>query len=357
MSSASLAAPATRRSKSEIAELVQRRVQERDAWLINGKTERPVTFRDAFTFMKDSLPEMLRFKVDQAELDKLFPVLAMDWNRIETVEDPSAIQITWLGHSSLLVQMAGCNIVTDPVFSERCSPSQWFGPKRYRKAPCSVADLCHHIPIHAVLISHNHYDHLDHQSVLDFQKHSNAKFVVPLGLADWFRRHVNKTMALHEVDWHESVTLQDATIQITSLPMRHWSNRAGDRDKTLWCGYSIQAMHDGGTTKRVLFPGDTAWFDKLEDLGRRYGPFDVAALPVGAYEPREFMKHNHTDVMEAIQMKDAVRATHAVPIHFGTFPLTIEPAMEPREKLLEMMSGRKDSSSFVSWCIGETKAF
>jgi N-acyl-phosphatidylethanolamine-hydrolysing phospholipase D len=109
--------------------------------------------------------------------------------------------------------------------------------------------------------------------------------------------------------------------------------------------------------KSFLFPGDTAWFDALEEVGTEYGPFDVAAIPIGAYEPREFMKYFHINPQEAVQMKDALRAKHAVPIHFGTFPLTTEPVLEPPEKLIELMKGREDADSFVPWLIAETKSF
>lgn len=208
-----------------------------------------------------------------------------------------------------------------------------------------------------VLISHNHYDHLDYQSVRDFATFSSAAFVVPLGLREWFRKHVSNTITIYEQDWHESINFTNSSdhtksLRITSIPMRHWSNRVGDRDKTLWCGYSIESPES-----RFLFPGDTAWFDDLTSIGKQYGPFDVAAIPIGAYEPRNFMKYNHVDVEEAIRMKDALQAKRAVPIHWGTFALTTEPVLEPREKLLEMMKDRADADSFTSWLIGETKSF
>jgi N-acyl-phosphatidylethanolamine-hydrolysing phospholipase D len=106
--------------------------------------------------------------------------------------------------------------------------------------------------------------------------------------------------------------------------------------------------------KSFLFPSDTAWFDGLADIGTTYGPVDVAAIPIGAYEPREFLKYFHIDPQEAVQMKDAVRALHAVHIHFGTFPfpLTTEPVLQQREKLIELMKGREDEDSFVPWLIG-----
>jgi N-acyl-phosphatidylethanolamine-hydrolysing phospholipase D len=346
------------RSKSEIEDLVQKRMHERDSWAINGITDGShPSAKEAFGFMSDVLAQYFKFKpMLQAELDEHFPVLDMNWERLQ---NPPAdeIQITWLGHSSLLVQMNGYNVVTDPVFSDRCSPSQWFGPKRFRRPPCSVTELSSFLSVDLVLISHNHYDHLDYQSVRDFAASSSAAFVVPLGLREWFREHVSDSIAIYEQDWHETMEFENTTnhsksLRITSLPMRHWSNRVGDRDKTLWCGYSIEAPES-----RFLFTGDTAWFDDLVSIGEQYGPFDLAAIPIGAYAPRDFMKYNHINVEEAVRLKDALQAKAAVPIHWGTFPLTTEPVLEPRELLFETMKDRTDADSFTSWLIGETKQF
>ena len=226
-----------------------------------------------------------------------------------------------------------------------------FGPKRFRDPPCSIKELFSKLKIDIVLISHNHYDHLDYHSVKDICSQSpETEIVLPLGLKAWFRRYVSKTVVLHELDWHESAQIQDTAI--TAVPMRHWSNRTGDRDKTLWCGFSVATKE-----KRFLFPADTAWFDDLEKIGERYGPYDLAALPIGAYEPRDFMKYHHINVEEAVRMKDAVRAASAVPIHYGTFPLTFEPVAEPAEVLVKLMKGRKDESSFQPWLIGQSKLF
>lgn len=340
------------RSKAEIEALVQKRVQERDAWAVDGVTAGQPSLSAALNFMW----KLQNFAVpSQTELDQELPVLHMDWTRLQNPENDK-IQITWLGHASLLVQMNGCNLLCDPVFSQRCSPSQWFGPQRYRPLPCSIQELLDKVDIDLVLISHNHYDHLDCGSVQDFCKlSSSTPFVVPLGLKDWFQRHVSQTMTLYEQDWNESIDFVGPAgnkLTITSVPMRHWSNRTGDRDKTLWCGYSVASQQ-----KKFLFTGDTAWFDDLEQVGAKYGPFDVAAIPIGAYEPRDFMKYNHINVEEAVRMKDAVQAASAVPIHWGTFPLTIEPVLEPREKLIELMKHRPDADSFCPWSIGETKQF
>lgn len=355
------------RSASEIQKLVRQRVAERSAWKIDGVSGGVVepTTAEVWKFLREKIPQMLSFQPPSlAELDEQFPVLPMDWEKLQSPV-PDKIQITWLSHSGLLVQINGCSILTDPMFSERCSPSQWFGPKRYRPPPCTVKELCEKISIDLVLISHNHYDHLDYATVKEISKRApSAQFVVPLGLRAWFRANVSKTMSIYEQDWHESMEYYsssnninddkstEASLKVTSVPMRHWSNRTGDRDKTLWCGYSVAA---GG--RKFLFPGDTAWFDGLEDLAKQHGPWDVAAIPIGAYEPRDFMKYNHIDVEEAVRMKDAVQAEEAVPIHWGAFPLTTEPVLEPREKLVELMAGRPDAKSFVPWLIGETKQF
>lgn len=279
------------------------------------------------------------------ELDQSFPVQNVDWNMV-TNPPIAKIQVTWLGHASVLVQQGGFSILCDPVFSQRVSPVQFMGPKRYRPPPCQLQELCSNISLDVVLISHNHYDHLDYQTVLAIHEQSpQTAFCVPLGLAAWLRQHISDQMTLCELDWHEQFVYhnrnyynnqqkgqeENQSFIITSVPVRHWSNRVGDRDKTLWCGYSIETTtttttNNNNKSQKFLFSGDTAWFDDMGHiLGQRYGPFDCAAIPIGAYEPRHFMKTNHVNVEEAVRMKDAIGAKSAVPIHWGAFPLTTEP--------------------------------
>jgi N-acyl-phosphatidylethanolamine-hydrolysing phospholipase D len=347
---ATVASSPVSRSKQEIQEMVKRRVQERDSW-VKGPSHPPLM--DLFKFLFSTKSPKYT-----PEIEAEFSVQSLDWSRLENPADDN-IQITWLGHASLLIQVDGWNILADPVLSDRCSAVQWAGPKRYQPPPCRIQELLQNLEIDLVLISHNHYDHLDYTTVSHLAKMSNCRWVVPLGLNDWFRQHVSTKLVLWETDWHDSLSLKSESsssshpLKITSVPMRHWTNRTGDRDKTLWCGYVLES-HAG---KRILFPGDTAWFDGLSTIGDDYGPFDVAAIPIGAYEPRGFMKFSHINVEEAVQMKDAVKAKQAVPIHWGTFPLTIEPILEPKEKLLHSMKDRQDRDSFVPWLIGETKGF
>lgn len=287
-----------------------------------------------------------------SNLDDVFPLQEVDWEAIR--KPPSPLQVTWIGHASLLVQMDGCNMLTDPVFSQRCAPTQFAGPLRYRPPAFMVEDLVEQeIPIDYTLISHNHYDHLDYKSAKDLAKaFPGATFVVPLGLESWFQRHVSKKLNIVQLDWHECYSPIDNEIHITAIPMCHWSNRLGwDRDKSLWCGFIIEGM----SQKKFLFPGDTGWFDGLHEIGRRYGPIDLAALPIGAYQPPVLMRASHTNPEEAVEMMTALGVKQAVPIHWGTFPLTLEPVMEPRERLTAAVKAAgMDASAFAPWLVGET---
>lgn len=347
-----------------VRERIAKRVTERNSW----SSFYVHTFKDAMKFFT-STPAPIP---SQAVLDKEFPIQDVDFNLLRF--PTSDLQVTWIGHSTVLLQIhKQVNILTDPIFSQRCSPSQLFGPKRFRPPALTVNDLVREgIPIHAVLISHNHYDHLDYHSIRELASSSNLmamnnakiQFVVPLGLKRWMEKNVPKSVQQHstvELDWHESCLLSvndQLTIEITALPMLHWSSRMGwDRDETLWCGFAITStkkQHEH-VRKKVLFPGDTGWFEELNDIGERYGPFDLAAIPIGAYEPRDFMKLHHLNPEEAVMMMKAVRAKNALPIHWGTFQLTLEPVLEPRERLIQASKDAKlNESSFQPRLIGET---
>jgi N-acyl-phosphatidylethanolamine-hydrolysing phospholipase D len=342
-------------SKEVIAEQVRGRVLERDSWVPDETKPDP---KELMPYWREMLFPSIP---SQQELDASFPV---------------KIQCTWIGHSTMLVQMKGINILTDPVFSDRCSPSQWFGPKRFRKPSCSIQELKNKgIDIDIVLLSHNHYDHLDYESMRELaitNENNNSDsspplFVVPLGLKVWFDQNISKNIEIVEMDWHESIQLE--TLSITSVPMRHWSSRMGyDRDMTLWCGYVVEEVRQtsptppppvGGSgdstaptneTLKFLFPGDTAWFDGLYEIGTKYGPFDLAGIPIGAYAPWDFMKVYHVDPPNAVKMMKAIQAKKAVPIHFGTFVLTFEPVLEPIEWLERINHG----IDFRRWNIGDT---
>jgi N-acyl-phosphatidylethanolamine-hydrolysing phospholipase D len=347
-------------SKDVIAQRVQERVLERNSWVPGENDPDP-------RLMLAHWREMIFKKIpSEQELDLSFPVREPKWEQLRS-PPPDKIQSTWIGHSTMLVQMNGVNILTDPVFSDRCSPFQSIGLKRFRKPACSIQDLkSNDIGIDVVLLSHNHYDHLDYESMKALASSGNPPlFVVPLGLKKWFSQNIpSPTIQIVEMDWHESIPLEGGALSITCVPMRHWSSRVGfDRDKTLWCGYVLEAkasppsalpssetVSSAATALKFLFPGDTAWFDGLDEIGTKYGPFDLAGIPIGAYRPWEFMKVYHVDPPHAVKMMKAVQAKKAVPIHFGTFFLTFEPVLEPIEWLERINEG----IDFGRWNIGDT---
>lgn len=321
------------------------RVAQRNAW----STYSPKKVTDLFRIIGENRDDLLnQSKIPSAEwLDKNFPIREMRWDLLRYPKSQYDIQTTWIGHASVLFQMGSFNIISDPIFSDRCSAFQWIGPKRYRRPACTIEEMMiqNNIGIDTVLISHNHYDHLDFESVkqlADFALLTDKpiQFVVPLGLQQWFERNVPNCFCggnkVTELDWHESITVSREEneiakkIRITSVPMQHWSNRYGfDKDQSLWCGFTVELIQDGNNemntrskkTPKFLFSGDTGWFDEAHDIGSRYGPFDVAAIPIGAYEPRWFMKQEHMNPDDAVRFMDAVQTRTAIPIHWGTFPL------------------------------------
>jgi N-acyl-phosphatidylethanolamine-hydrolysing phospholipase D len=231
----------------------------------------------------------------------------------------SRLTVTWVGHSSLLVQLGGLNILTDPMWSERASPVQFAGPRRWVAPGVAFADLP---PLDAVVQSHNHYDHLDDRTVRRLAAaHPRASWVVPLGLASFVHARGGRTVV--ELDWWREHTIE--SLRIAATPAQHFSSRGiGDRGDTLWCGFALAAGK-----RRVFFAGDTGFHPDFGVIGERCGPFDVALMPIGAYEPRWFMRYVHMNPEEAVEAFRALNARMMVPIHWGTFKLTDEAMDEP----------------------------
>jgi N-acyl-phosphatidylethanolamine-hydrolysing phospholipase D len=248
------------------------------------------------------------------------PVVA--YPRATSSEDTA----TWIGHSTILLQVGGLNILTDPVFSERAFPVQWLGPQRVMAPALSLEALP---PIDVVLLSHSHYDHLDKPAVKRLARlHPQATWVLPLGLAAYLREWgVQKTL---ELDWWQRVEVQG--LVVTATPARHFSaRRLGDRNRSLWCGFALEIAG-----RRAWFAGDTAYHPEFGQIGARCGPFDLVMVPVGAYDPRWFMHVVHVDPEEAVQaFVDLIEPAkvESIPlmlaIHWGTFRLTDEPMDEP----------------------------
>jgi N-acyl-phosphatidylethanolamine-hydrolysing phospholipase D len=232
----------------------------------------------------------------------------------------SQVTVTWVGHATLLVQIAGLNMLTDPMWGERASPFSFAGPRRWVAPGVPLDDLP---PIDIVLQSHNHYDHLDDGSARAIARaHPNASWLVPLGLAEFVRRRGARQV--RELDWWQEADI--GPVHFTSVPAQHFSGRTlGDRGATLWCGWALAARNG----RRVYFAGDTGHHPEFGLIGERCGPFDIALLPIGAYEPRWFMRYLHMNPEEAVAAFRALNARTMVPIHWGTFKLTDEAMDEP----------------------------
>jgi L-ascorbate metabolism protein UlaG (beta-lactamase superfamily) len=233
--------------------------------------------------------------------------------------DGGRVRVTWINHSTMLVQMDGLNILTDPIWSERCSPVSFAGPKRHRAPGLRFEDLP---PIDVVLVSHNHYDHMD----LATLRRLRAPILVPLGNTALLARH--GIGGSRDLDWWESAPVS-ARVTVTAVPAQHFSARAmSDRNASLWCGFVIS-----GPSGQVYFAGDTGWGSHFEEIGRRFGAIRVAMLPIGAYEPRWFMKPAHISPAEAVEAHVLLRARTSIAMHWGTFRLSDEGEMDPANDL------------------------
>lgn len=237
--------------------------------------------------------------------------------------------ITYVNHSTFLIQTDGLNILTDPVWSERVSPFSFTGPKRMRPPGIRFEDLP---DIDYVLISHNHYDHLDISTILDLEAKHQPTFIVPLGIDLYLEKNgIDKTIALN---WWEGTSLSDS-VSVDAVEAQHFSSRGMfDRDKTLWAGFVIQSPKGN-----IYFAGDTGYNDFFTDIGERYAPIKTAIIPIGAYIPRWFMGPVHVDPAQAVQIHHDVNAELSIGMHFGTFPLADDGKQQPLNDLEIALNG------------------
>jgi N-acyl-phosphatidylethanolamine-hydrolysing phospholipase D len=233
--------------------------------------------------------------------------------------------MVWIGHSTILIHISGKTILTDPIFSNRCSPVQFLGPKRYSDPAISVENLPE---VDMILISHNHYDHLDRNSVIKLG--NKPIWIVPLGLKDWFNNE--GITNVREYDWWDEDIVKG--IKLYCLPSQHWSKRTIlNSFETLWASWAVE-INDF----RFWFAGDTGYNQYLfREIGDKLGPFDLSAIPIGAYEPRWFMKNFHVNPDESVMIHHDVRCRKSVGIHWGTFGLSTEPFDAPPKLLKEAL--------------------
>lgn len=286
-------------------------------------------FRNAHIRERMKKRGLMRWLLHQftAENDSYIPpVISPNLEAIHN-PNPNIIQLTWIGHATVLVQHKGINVLTDPIFSKRASFLPFFGPGRSTAPGVAFDDLP---DIDIVAISHNHYDHLDYASVKKLAHRKQSRpvvFYVPLGIKAWFKQ-VNIRADVREHDWWQTDkhTAHEEPICVTATSAQHFSRRGlFDGNRTLWAGWVIEIGH-----AKIYFAGDTGYMPDFKEIGARFREIDVALVPIGAYAPRELLSHMHITPEEAVRIGHDVRAKYLFPIHWGTFHLTAEPMEEPK---------------------------
>lgn len=246
----------------------------------------------------------------------------------ERVDDGGALRVSYVGHVTALLQTCGVNVLTDPVWSQRASPVPFAGPRRVRKPGVRLRDLP---PLDAILISHNHYDHLDRATLARLAALRPATVYAPLGNARLITKAA-PSLRVHEMDWGDCVDLGGG-VRLHLEPMLHWSARGvRDRNIALWGAFVLETPHGN-----VLFIGDTAYGagETFRHHRAKFGSFRLALLPIGAYLPRWFMKFSHMDPAEAVQAMKELDAAYALATHYEVFPLADDKFDAPRKALEE----------------------
>lgn len=231
------------------------------------------------------------------------------------------LHVIWYGHSTALVEIEGRRVLFDPVWSDRCAPSAYFGPRRLHPMPVSVERLA---PVDAIVISHDHYDHLDMPTVRALVREQEAPFVVPLGVGAHLDRWGVPADRVIELDWDEAVTV--AGLRLTATAARHFSGRSMTRDGTLWASWVL-----AGATRRVFYTGDSGYFDGYADIGTRYGPFDATMIQIGAYG--EGWPDIHMTPEEGAAAHLDLGGGLLIPLHWATFVLALHDWAEPADRL------------------------
>ncbi|MDX3193597.1 MBL fold metallo-hydrolase [Streptomyces sp. MN03-5084-2B] len=237
------------------------------------------------------------------------------------VESADGLHLTWYGHASTLVELDGARVLLDPVWSDRVSPATFAGPRRLHEPPVPLSGLGR---IDAVVISHDHYDHLDLATVRELVGSSGAPFLVPLGVGAHLERWHVPASRIIELDWHEEATV--AGVRFVATPAQHFSGRGITNDDTLWTSWALL-----GPAHRVFYSGDTGYFDGFAAIGAEHGPFDAALIQIGAYAPQ--WPDIHMTPEEGVAAGLDVRAKLLVPVHWATFQLAMHPWGEPADRV------------------------
>lgn len=246
-------------------------------------------------------------------------------NRPPAVVPHGQIRTTFINHSTVLIQTDNCNILTDPIWSYRCSPFSWAGPRRHRNPGLQFEDLPR---IDIVLISHNHYDHMDLPTLRRLQAAFKPRIITGFGNGSYLGRYgLNQ---VEELEWWDQGAPTAAGLKFTFVPAQHFSGRGlFDRNKTRWGGFTIES-----SSRCIFFAGDTGYGRHFREIENRFGQIDLSFLPIGAYEPRSFMCPVHMNPPEAVQAHLDLKSAQSIGIHFGTFRLAFEGIDDPANELI-----------------------
>ncbi|WP_223788480.1 MBL fold metallo-hydrolase [Marinicella meishanensis] len=283
-------------------------------------------------------------RIESASANDIQAVMVAVDQALIQAETPEP-RVTWLGHAAVLVQYQGVSFLTDPHLSDHASPLPFGGPSRVVPPALTVEQLPE---VDFVVISHNHYDHLDHETVVALG--NRVHWYVPLGIQQWLLKRGIDSDNITELDWWQSESFGPG-IEVVATPSQHWSKRTPfDTNKTLWASWHIN-IHGFKT----WFAGDTGYHaQRFQQIGQQLGPHDLALIPIGAYGPRYFMLPQHVDPAQAVQTHLDVKSKHSVGIHWGTFELTHEPFLAPR-KLLEESAKELSHGVFETLQVGQTR--
>ncbi|MBS0620477.1 MAG: MBL fold metallo-hydrolase [Verrucomicrobia bacterium] len=276
-------------------------------------------------------------KRERAPIDFVYPLPSRELH-------PEQDSVTWINHSSFLIQMQGLHILTDPIFSHRCSPVSFLGPKRRHPPGVAWEDLPE---IDLVLISHNHYDHLDKSTVIALaRRFPKITWLVPKGVKRWFDKL--QIAPVYELSWWEErrLSLRDIPIKLTAVPAQHYSGRKGfDLNDTLWVGWVLEVAD-----RRCYFVGDTGYNPvDFKEIGLCFEKMDLTLIPIGAYQPKAFMESVHIGPEEAVRIHNEVGSALSVGMHWKTFRLADEPLHQPPYDLYQiLLRERIDPRTFLA---------
>ncbi len=296
----------------------------RDGRFHNTSDVKPGLSGDRFAIMRDFLFGGAR-RAPRAPLPFSKPHEA--WQRPESVRE---LRVTWLGHSTVLLESGGVRVLTDPVFGDRASPFSFAGPKRFHEAPSSIAELP---PLDAVLLSHDHYDHLCRASIRALAER-RVPIVTSLGVGHHLEALGVEPACIVELDWWETYVAAGGRLSFTATPAQHFSGRGlSDRNNTLWSSWVVRTDHHA-----VFFSGDTGLTNELAEVGERLGPFDLTMLEIGAFHPA--WGGIHLGPENALEAFDLLGGGTMLPVHWGTFDLGLHPWDEPAETLVTLAAER-----------------